>query len=416
MPYSNTVKLHFETILVKKEAKITDIVPQIEQVQITKAYEDQNYIGFEGVSLSEKGVCQHCGMVLTKVKDRRFSYTSLGLFNSRVVVLKLKKKLYYCPLCCRSTAERLLHIEGQEQRTKPFIDSMIASLKETVSYSTVARTHKISVSNLIRHFDKAVLAENKVNVEDVRNLSIDEVGIMKNKGCGNYQCIFKDADRNMVVGILKTRQKVAVKEYMDSTFKNLSTVSQDLWNPYRQVVYELFPDCKVIADQFHVVRQFMWAFSRTRIAIAKKQNHSTNKNWKLLTKRCKKLDERGRFKLDRILKEDAELKIAHQAKEMALELFESKDKFEYIERLAVFKEFIEEHNLIEFKKAYRCIQNWEKEVLNMIESSYSNGSMERTNRLIKQSKNIAFGFKNLERTTKLIQYRANSLEEQFPLN
>ncbi|WP_397428564.1 transposase [Proteiniclasticum sp.] len=46
-------------------------------------------------------------------------------------------------------------------------------------------------------------------------------------------------------------------------------------------------------------------------------------------------------------------------------------------------------------------------MLNTFDYNYSNGAIERTNRVIKQSKNIAFGFLNLPRATKLIQYRMN---------
>lgn len=43
----------------------------------------------------------------------------------------------------------------------------------------------------------------------------------------------------------------------------------------------------------------------------------------------------------------------------------------------------------------------------MFKYDYTNGAVERINRWVKQSKNIAFGFKNLERATKLMQYRVN---------
>lgn len=43
----------------------------------------------------------------------------------------------------------------------------------------------------------------------------------------------------------------------------------------------------------------------------------------------------------------------------------------------------------------------------MFKYDITNGVVERINRTIKQSKNIAYGYRNLERATKLVQYRVN---------
>ena len=59
------------------------------------------------------------------------------------------------------------------------------------------------------------------------------------------------------------------------------------------------------------------------------------------------------------------------------------------------------------KKAIKTIQVWEQDIENMFKYDITNGVVERINRTIKQSKNIAYGYRNLERATKLVQYRVN---------
>jgi transposase len=314
--------------------------------------------------------------------------------------------MYYCSDCKASTTERLLDINGQQQKTNDFLKAMIGSLKETVTYSAIARMYKVSISNVIRHFDKLKLQEKQVNPRKVRNLAIDEVKFIKLKNA-KYQCVLIYSDTHKIIAILKTRQQKFVKEYMFNTFESLDTITQDLWSPYRSIARSCFPKAKVIADPFHVVRQFMWAFSRTRIALAKQQGVKTNKNWKILTKRYSKLDKKGKEKVTNLLNENPQLKAAHMAKELALEMLSCKNKVLYLELLSLFKEFIDENKLVEFEVAYKSVMNWHNEILNMFDYSYSNGAIERVNRVIKQSKNIAFGFLNLSRATKLIQYRVN---------
>jgi len=402
----NTVKVHFETVLCKHPTDNCEIVLSINQIKILATYEDENYIGFEGKSTSKEGVCKHCGQVIKKIKDHKTTCTTIGKYNSKNIILKLTKTLYYCSDCDSSTTERLLDVTGNQQKTDSFLKSMLSSLKEMVTFSAIARMYKVSVSNVIRHFDQAEFVENQVNPSTVRNLSIDEVRFIKLKHA-NYQCVLMDADTRQIITILETRQKKFVKKHVSSMFKTLDTITQDLWSPYRSIAHSCFPEAKVIADPFHVVRQFMWAFSRTRVALAKEHGVKTSRNWRLLTKRYSRLDKRGKEKVALLLENNPALMAAHVAKELALEMFSCKDKNLYIKLLQNFKDFIDENTLDEFQIAYKSAKNWHNEILNMLDSDYSNGAIERANRVIKQSKNIAFGFLNLTRATKLVQYRIN---------
>ncbi len=402
----NTVKAYFESILIKNPTDKCEIAYNNEQVQIEETYEDKNYIGFAGRSVTRECTCRKCDQIITRFKQYKTSYTTIARVNSKNVILKLKSKMYYCSDCNSCTTERLLDRSGRNQKTDAFIDSMLGNLKETVSYSTVARMHKISVTNLILHFDKASLVETLIDRTKVRNLSVDEVRFAKQK-YSNYQFVIMDADTKQILDILRTRQARDVEDFLKQNYNEIKTFTQDLWKPYKTAANKIFSDVKVITDRFHVVRQFMWAFSRTRIKLAKEQKQRTCRHWKILTKTRERLDDKGLSRLDQLLSENSSLRAAHEAKEMALKLFRCKDRSAYLNLLPKFKQFIDDAELVEFQKAYKSIVNWHDEILNMFDYPYSNGAMERANRTIKQSKNIAFGFRNLNRSTRLIQYRLN---------
>ncbi len=260
---------------------------------------------------------------------------------------------------------------------------------------------------MVRAFDRADLSQTQVDRQDVRNLSVDEVRFIRKRGSANYQCVIIDSDRKQVLDILPSRHSLEVEAYLKAHYQEIDTFTQDLWRPYQRIACKLFEGVKVVADCFHVVRQFMWAFSRTRVAIAKKHHQKTCRHWRILTKAMDKLDEGGKARLEEILAQDEQLRQAHQVKEMALSLFRSKDSGAYLKALPAFEELIEAYGLTEFKKALKSIRNWHEEVLNMFDYDYSNGATERINRTIKQAKNIAFGFGNLARATRLVQYRVN---------
>ena len=402
----NTVKRHFETVLKNCPTTKSQIVPTLEGVTITAAYEDDNYLGFEAISSTKHGYCSCCGSKITRLKQYKTTYTTIAVINSKNVILKLRKKMYYCHECNKSTTEKLLDTSGKNQKTNGFLATSLKLIKETMTYSTVARLLKMSVANVMRHFDKARFAETEVDRSKVKNLCVDEVRMIEDRHY-KYQFVIMDADNNSVLDILKTRHADFIKEYLRENYRNVKTVTMDLWKTYRNVFSALYPDVIIIADRFHVVRQFMWAFSRTRIALANEQGVSTNKNWRLLTKAKDKLSERGREKLEKLLAADPAPKVAHNAKEMALEMLRGNDKEKYLKMLPELKRYIDDNNLVEFVEAYNTLINWHEEILNMFDYPYSNGAMERINRSIKQIKNICYGVKSLPRTLKLVQYRVN---------
>ncbi|MGP1598598.1 ISL3 family transposase [Peptoanaerobacter stomatis] len=295
----------------------------------------------------------------------------------------------------------------KKQKTKNFTQTIIDTLQENVSYSMIARTHKISVSNVIRCFDEvAKQIEISKDKDEIKHISIDELRFVKSKQA-NYQFIIIDTTTRKIQEILQDRKQSVIKEHLKNNYKNIQTVSQDLWKPYKTVAKSLYEEVEIIPDRFHVIRQFTWAFTRERIKLQKQEGIKTNRNWKILTKRQRNLDEKGKERLEELLKKHKQLEIIHTAKEKAYETFKRQSVEEYREKLEELKEYVKENNIQEFKKAIKTIQVWEQDIENMFKYDITNGVVERINRTIKQSKNIAYGYRNLERATKLVQYRVN---------
>ena len=85
----------------------------------------------------------------------------------------------------------------------------------------------------------------------------------------------------------------------------------------------------------------------------------------ILTKRQRNLDEKGKEKLEELLKKHKQLEIIHTAKEKAYETFKRQSVEEYREKLEELKEYVKENNIQEFKKAIKAIQVWEQDIENM---------------------------------------------------
>ncbi len=73
----NVVRTYFETILCCHPTDNCEIAPTLAQIEITTAYEDENYICLDRISTSNEGGCGHCGQVISKIKDYKTSYIRL---------------------------------------------------------------------------------------------------------------------------------------------------------------------------------------------------------------------------------------------------------------------------------------------------------------------------------------------------
>lgn len=398
-----TNKKYFEAILSKSTKKVEYVIND-ENLIVKHQYETATHIGFDVESAQSFGICKACGQVLTKVKDTRFVYPTVGMINAKKVMLRVCKKLYFCSDCKRASSAKMLDIEPYAQKTNKFIHMMLQDLKEQTTYSIVARRFQVSISNVIFHFDRLKVAE--IDRNQVKHISIDEVKFIPSSG--NYQCVIYDHDTHQIVDILADRMSATVKDYLVTTLPNLESMTQDFWLTYKNAVRTYESPITIIADRFHLVRFGMWGYNRTRIALQKSTSEKYGQTWRLQNISRKKLDKRGKAKVDAVLSKNRALHLAYKAKEFYLHIFQSCDLESYKIKIKKWCSFIEKHELTEFYFIKKTLLNWSVEIENMFTSTLSNGAAERVNRTIKQAKNNAYGFKNLSRSTKLIRYRVAS--------
>lgn len=160
--YYRTNKRYFKNILANEENKTNStVVPFINNTEIKAVYEDKNYIGVCLKSTTKSTDCAICGKKIKTFKQYKTTYPTVARVNDKNIILELRSKQYYCPDCRKHTTEPLIEKEKGGQKSYSFIKSMLKSLKETVSYSAIARTYKQTVSGVIYTFDKIDISESQ---------------------------------------------------------------------------------------------------------------------------------------------------------------------------------------------------------------------------------------------------------------
>lgn len=110
----------------------------------------------------------------------------------------------------------------------------------------------------------------------------------------------------------------------------------DMNKSFKQVIWNCFPNAKIVVDKFHICRYVQWALENIRKEVQKSFGNDRRKYFKrsrwILLKRNKKLKkEEDRKQLEMMLTVSEKLREAYELKEAFYELMEKeKNKKEAI--------------------------------------------------------------------------------------
>ena len=161
-----------------------------------------------------------------------------------------------------------------------------------------------------------------------------------------------------------------------------------------------FPNAKIVADRYHVVRQANWAMENVRKRVQKTLSVEWRKYFKrsrfLLNKNPEKLspDEKDRLRV--ILGISSDLEYAYILKNSFTELMHSDSSTIGKQRLSEWVYTAESARLKEFDACTKAVHNWSDEILNSFDCVYTNGFTEGCNNKIKVIKRVSFGVRNFD--------------------
>lgn len=200
-------------------------------------------------------LCPHCGSQKLRAKDRRIRrprHESLGLRHS---VLKLETRKYLCRSCARSFWQRFPGIVPRMRATEPFRRAVCQRHFDGISRTRLAQRERISSATVERWFGwyLALLADQRVGPQCPQILGIDEHFFTRRHG---YATTFCDLKNHKIYDVVLGRSEASLEGYLARLEgKHLvQLVCMDLATGYRALVRKHFPQAKIVADRFHVIR------------------------------------------------------------------------------------------------------------------------------------------------------------------
>ena len=370
------------------------------------------------------GNCNHCQGKQIKYdfqKPSKIPFLEVAGFPS---LIRLKKQRFQCKNCRKVTVSETSLVQKNCQISEPLRQKVAQALVNRQALTHIAQDLAISTSTVHRKLKEFTFKEDFSRLPEI--LSIDEFSYQK----GKLAFIAQDFETKKIITILENRTQITIRNhffrYSKEARNSVKVVTVDMSGSYIPMIPKLFPKAKIVIDRFHIVQHMSRALNHTRIQLMTQfdkkslEYRALKYYWKSVLKDSRKLSLnsfRSRTFGETLTPKECLTEIFHLVPELKgyydlyqLLLFHLQEK-----NADYFFDLIEEalpHLNQTFKTALRTILHHKQHVINAIELPYSNAKLEATNKLIKDIKRNAFGFRNFDNFKKRIFIALNMQKEK----
>ena len=377
----------------------TQEVLGLQGVIITKVESNEKELIIYAELERKKHKCIRCGTATDTIHDYRKQIIKDIPAFGKLVSIVLRKRRYRCPHCGKRFFENNSFLPKYHRMTNRLSAFVINKLTDERSFTSVSKEVNLSVTTVIRIFDK--VSYPKAKLPSV--LSIDE--FKGNTWGEKYQCILTDPVNKRVLDILPERYDGYISNYFKQFSKSerdkVEYFVSDMWKTYSKASDTWFVNATQIVDKYHWIRQAIWAFERIRKEEQKKLEPKLRKYFKrsrsLLIKRYDGLKDEEKQQINVMLYYSVNISRAHWYKEAFLKILDSKDPEKAKSALIEWIQNAECCGLEPFEKCSKTMQNWYTGIINSLSSPITNGFTEGCNNKIKVLKRNAYGYKNFKR-------------------
>lgn len=314
--------------------------------------------------------------------------------------LKIHKHRIYCKVCKKTFAEPVPGIWPRRRSTQRFRKSIGQACGRMSDLATVSKFYGVSHGFAYRAYYEQIqvkLKEYQTKLHWPEVIGIDEHFFRRVKGKGTeFVTMITDLRNKKVFEMTQGKDGVSLFEQLKDIQgrEQVKVVVIDMSGSYRSFVKKFFPQAKIVADKFHVLRLFTPHLMKTGKEIhGHRQELSTRR--KLLYSRIN-LDYFVRAEVDRYLKDHKKLDELYRWKEKLFEFYRIKGFSRALKAFYKLIAAMKNSSLEEVHKLVRTMQSWRDEILGYFENGYTNGFTERMNGTGKLVQRRAFGYKNFK--------------------
>jgi transposase len=228
-------------------------------------------------------------------------------------------------------------------------------------------------------------------------LGIDEHTWRKRRGgkrCTEFASLIVDYDRGRIAEVVNGKTVDTLKQSLDCIpgRERVAEVTIDMCDPFKKFVREFFPNAKITADKFHVLRLTNPMINKARIEIT--NDKRSNPVRKLLLRNRHRLQYFEKSALDQWLELHPKMKEIYWFKEMLYKFYRTKGFDRACRAFTNMTDQMALSELAEIKKLRKTLMKWRTEILHYFESGLTNARTEGYNRLAKGEQYSSFGVRS----------------------
>lgn len=345
--------------------------------------------------------CIYCENKKLRKKDsfmRKIRHESIGL---RYTYLCIKAHKFYCYSCKRYFNQRFPGVGKYQRATESGRREVFHQHTQGVSQKDLARHYHTGKSTIERWYHNGYERQEKRITLPLcpRVLGIDEHSFTKKQGYATTLC---DLGKHKVFDVVQGRSGQDLESY----FKNLAgkervkVVCIDLSSSYRSLVKRHFPNAKIVADRFHVIRLINQLSLQTFHQIDPSMKYKRGLLAALKTK-PENLSPMRLNKRNTYFQQHPAIATIYDFKQELHQLLLKKhcNAKECKRLLPHFLEMVKELKQSPFEHLRtlgNTLFNWRDEVVRMLRFTKNNGITEGFHRKMKLIQRRAYGFRNFE--------------------
>jgi len=371
------------------------LLPELELIQIISP--KRTWARYICEKRSESEVCPRCATLSHSVYDHRKITVQDAPVREKIIFLIISKRRFFCKPCGKPFTEPVPGIRKGSRTTERFKRSVLWACENFVDLEKVQRTYRVSAGYVFKTLYARL--DEKLRMRQYpwpSTIGIDEHSFRKHPETRRteFATILVDYPNRRIFELAQGKATAEIQPQLEHIEgrENVKNVILDLCDPFKNFAKDHFPNAKIIADKFHVLRLLTPALMKRRYEITGTRADKKARN--LLTCNSLKLDHWERKAIWEYLEQHPELQEVYRYKEILHRFYRTKGLNRASEALTMITDRMASSLLPEIKTLRRTLRKWRVEILAYFETGLTNGRTEGYNNLAKLVQKRAFGYKN----------------------
>ena len=382
--------------------------------------------------------CPYCQSAGALIHDRKIKRIYHPIIENKKTIIIFHQIKFQCKECGHYFMQFNPIVSGSKNISKIGEFYILKNLRNPrITFKDVENNLFIPQTSVIRCFDEHVNL-NRHNLTKV--LCLDEIYARKLTKT-KYAFVIYDPISSTILDVLDARLKdsltdyfarIPVKERLKVEYVNI-----DMWETYKLISQQAFPNATICVDSFHVIKHLNDAMDKIRLQVQKRfvDKRVEDRNgyyWLLKTFHYYFVQDFNNIKyerkpnshysylwtkhdvLDKILSIDDNLADSYWLKEEYREFNLCGTYDEALYKIDDFIERFKKAHYVEFREFGSMLERWKYEIINsflVIDGKrMSNGPIESLNGRIKRLLYDGYGYSNFNRFRNRLMYSINKNE------